>query len=215
MDEGGNHRILEYNTVIRSHTAGIYFHWAPGNAARHNTLYDNGNTQILLEGKNEGVKRLTDNDLSDNVMFATSAAQKTFCLGINYADVHFGRSDNNWFYHRCADQHIRVDWYNPDRREDLTLDGWRALSGYDGNSKDFAYLDRFPDVALDPEKRSRIVYNPSLDVIGVDLGTGKYCDVQGNKVYGKIYLQPFESKVLLRADYETLEPLQAGGLQVR
>jgi parallel beta-helix repeat protein len=214
VDEGGNHRILEYNTVIRSHTAGIYFHWAPGNVARHNTLYDNGSTQILLEGRNEGVRHLTDNDLSDNVMFATSAAQKTFCLGINYADVHFGRSDNNWFYHPCADRHIRVDWYGPDRREDLTLDGWRALSGYDGNSKDFAYLDQFPDLVMDHEKRSRIIHNPSLDVIGVDLGTEKYCDAQGRKIYGKVYLQPFESKVLLRADYETLEPLQAGGLQV-
>ncbi|MFB0552006.1 MAG: hypothetical protein ACETWQ_01725 [Phycisphaerae bacterium] len=36
-----NNRIIEHNTVINSHKAGIFFHWAPGNVVQNNTLYGN------------------------------------------------------------------------------------------------------------------------------------------------------------------------------
>jgi len=205
VDEEGNNRIIENNTVINSHMAGIFFHWAPSNVVENNTLYGNRVAQVWFGGKNEARKILENDDLFDNIMFATDAQQKTFSLGMNYDNVHFGRSDDNYFYNPYNYRHILVSCYKAyeDRwtRDDLTLSGWRTLSGYDGDSKDFSYLNQFDDITIDSPIKSRIIYNPSLDVINIDLESDKYCDVDGNKIYGSVSLQPFESKILIFSDF--------------
>jgi len=209
VDERGNNRVIEYNTVIDSHMAGIFFHWAPSNVVEKNTLYGNRVTQVWFSGKNEASTRLENDDLFDNIMFATDEQQKTFFLAINYDDVRFGQSDNNYFYNPSNSRHVLVSRYDAGQggtvREDLTLDGWRALSGYDENSREFSYLEQFDDITMVPEKTSRIIYNTSLSVDTVDLEPDKYCDVQGNKIYERITLQPFESKILISSDFETLD----------
>jgi parallel beta-helix repeat protein len=209
VDEEGNNRIIEYNTVIGSRSAGIYFHWAPSNVVQKNTLYGNKVAQVHFEGKNEPRKTLADDALLDNILFATDKQQRTLYLAMNYDDVHFGRSDRNCFYNPFDDRHVYVSRY-PSRggtsRKALTLKGWRALSGYDDNSTEFSYLDRFADATIQHPVKSRIVYNASLEVASVDLGADKYCDVQGNKVYGKVSLLPFESKILIAADYDIPAP---------
>ncbi|HUU17258.1 MAG TPA: right-handed parallel beta-helix repeat-containing protein, partial [Sedimentisphaerales bacterium] len=216
IDEEGNNRIIENNTVINSHMAGIYFHWAPSNVVEKNTLYGNKEAQVRFDGKDEAQKILENDDLFENIMFATNAQQKTFFLGINYDNVHFGQSDNNYFYNPYNYRHIFVNHYKAyeDRwtRDDLTLSGWRELSGYDGNSKDFSYLNQFDDITIDSPIKSRIIYNPSLDVISIDLKSEKYCDVHGNKIYGSISLQPFESKILIFSDYEIPDSTLEGHL---
>jgi parallel beta-helix repeat protein len=208
VDERGNNRIIKHNTVINSHMAGIYFHWAPGNVVRNNTLYGNKVAQICLSGRDQPGERLVDEVVLDNIMFATDAQQKTLDIGMNYDDVHFGRSDDNYFYNPHANRHIYVSRYVGDGdgtirvvQEDMTLGGWRAMSGYDANSKEFSYLDQFEDIMIDTRKDSRIVYNPSLQVISIDLGSDKYCDVDGNKIFGSVSLQPFESKILIPCDF--------------
>ncbi|MFB0552005.1 MAG: hypothetical protein ACETWQ_01720 [Phycisphaerae bacterium] len=135
-------------------------------------------------------------------MFATDAQQKTFFLAINYDDVHFGQSDRNYFYNPYRYSHILVSRYSGGTvQDDLTLQRWRTLSGCDANSKEFSYLDQFEDITIDLRKESRIIYNTSLDVISIDLESDKYCDVQGNKIHGKVTLQPFESKILIPCDF--------------
>jgi len=186
--------------------AGIIFHWAPGNVVQNNTLYGNKAAQIWFSDRNQPGEKLVDEVVLDNIMFATDAQQTTFCLAINYDNVHFGWSDNNYFYNPYSYRHILVSCYKPyeDRwtRDELTLSGWRTLSGYDGNSKDFSYLNQFDDITIDSPKKSRIIYNLSLDVISIDLESDQYCDVDGNKIYGSVSLQPFESKILIFSDYE-------------
>jgi len=220
VDERGNNRIIEHNTVINSHMAGIFFHWAPGNVVQNNTLYGNKEAQIWFSGRNQPGEKLVDEVVLDNIMFATDAQQKTFFLAINYDDVHFGQSDRNYFYNPYRYSHICVSRYNGGTvQDDLTLQRWRALSGYDANSKEFSYMDQFEDITMDPQKESRIIYNTSLDVISIDLESDKYCDVHGNKIYGSVSLQPFESKILIFSDYEIPDPPLEGhlnkGLKIR
>jgi parallel beta-helix repeat protein len=203
VDERGNNRIIEHNTVINSHMTGILFHWAPGNVVRNNTLYGNKVTQIWFNGRNQPGEKLVDEVVLDNIMFATDAQQKTFYLGIHYDDVHFGQSDRNYFYNPYRTSHIFLSRYSGGTvQDDMSLQRWRALSGYDANSKEFSYLDQFDDITIDSPIKSRIIYNTSLDVINIDLESEKYCDVDGNKMYGSVSLQPFESKILIFADYE-------------
>ena len=183
--------------------AGILFHWAPGNVVRNNTLYGNKVTQIWFNGRNQPGEKLVDEVVLDNIMFATDAQQKTFYLGIHYDDVHFGHSDRNYFYNPYRTSHIFLSRYSGGTvQDDMSLQRWRALSGYDANSKEFSYLDQFDDITIDSPIKSRIIYNTSLDVINIDLESEKYCDVDGNKMYGSVSLQPFESKILIFADYE-------------
>ncbi|UCD20233.1 MAG: right-handed parallel beta-helix repeat-containing protein, partial [candidate division WOR-3 bacterium] len=203
VDEEGNNRIIEHNTVINSHMTGILFHWAPSNVVRKNTLYGNRKCQIYLSGKNAARKILENDELYQNIMFATEAEQKTLLIAINYNNVRFGQSNNNYFYNLYDPKHVFVSRYVGRRilRENLALSQWHALSGYDGDSKEFSYLDQFDDITIDRQKKSRIIYNTSLGVVSIDLELEKYCDVQGNKISDTVTLQPFESKILIRADY--------------
>ncbi len=201
MDEEANNRVVEDNTVIRSSHMGMGLHIAPGNLMRRNTLYGNGKGQVGFQGRNEEHKAILDEVLLDNILFATDAQQRTLYFQVEYNSVHFGQSDRNYFYHPYADTHIFVSRYlTPDTFEHhdyLTLSGWQAMSGYDRNSKEFSYLNQLPHVTLVRPVKSRIVYNATLNATTVDLQDKEYCDVQGDKVSGKVTLQPFESKILI------------------
>jgi hypothetical protein len=123
---------------------------------------------------------------------------------MNYGNVHFGQSDRNFFCQPFADTHIYMMRYPATggvTEETVTLAGWRALSGYDSHSVEFSYLRQRTDMTIPEPVRSRIIYNPSLGSVDIDLGADKYCDVQGNKVYGKASLAPFASKILVAADF--------------
>ena len=223
VDEEGNNYIIEHNTVIGSRLAGIYFHWAPGNLVRRNTLYGNGVAQLRLSGKNAERKTLIEDVFLDNILFATNAEQKTVYLSMNYNDVHFGQSDRNWFYNPHVDSHFHLLRYltptSGEHHDFLTLSGWQALSGYDGKSREFSYLTQMSQVTLARPVQSRIVFNASLQVTNIDLGTNLYCDVQGNGIRGKLTLQPFESRILISAvaaivSCQATNPAPANGGQV-
>ncbi len=203
VDEEGNNRIIEHNTIINSRSHGIYFHWAPGNVVQHNTLYGNGEYQVKFNGNDSDRQRLIDDVLLDNILFSTAPQQYTLWVGMNYDDVRFGQSDRNYFYNPYADTHIHVirylTPYSGEHHDFLTLSGWQALSGYDRNSKEFSSLNQLPQVTVASPVKSRIVYNASLDVNTVDLGPDLYCDVQGNGIRGELVLRPFESKILIAA----------------
>jgi parallel beta-helix repeat protein len=211
VDEEGNNRIIEDNTVIGSSAAGIFFHWAFSNLVQRNTLYRNGVAQVWLSGKNTPRTALVDDVFLDNILFATDGQQRTLYLGINYDNVHFGRSDRNYFYNPYNENHILVSRYSSSQArtisDNLTLRAWYLLSRYDGASWEFSYLEQLPGISLAEPRTSRIVYNPTLGVATVDLAGKEYCDVQGNRVSGKVTLQPFESKILIAADFETPSPV--------
>lgn len=220
VDGGGNNRIIEQNTVIGSQMAGIFLHGAPGNLVQNNTLYGNKVTQVYLVGRTDERMRLVDDVVLNNIMFATDAQQRTLYLTTYYDDIHFGWSDRNYFYNPYANAHIYLDRYSASQGgqicRTLSLDEWRALSGYDGNSREFSYLSQLPQVTLRSPTKSEIVYNASLDIISVDLEPDLYCDVQGNGIRGELILQPFESKVLISAvaavvSYQATNPVPADG----
>jgi parallel beta-helix repeat protein len=210
VDEEGNHRLIEDNTVIGSRFAGIFFHWAPSNSVQRNTLYGNRAAQVWLSGKNAPRTTLVDDVFLDNILFATDAQQRTLYLGINYDDVHFGRSDRNYFYNPYNENHILVSRYSSSQArtisDNLTLRAWYLLSHYDGASREFSYLEQLSGISLAEPRTSRIVYNPTLDAATVDLAGQEYCDVQGNEISGSVVLQPFESRILIALDEPTPEP---------
>jgi parallel beta-helix repeat protein len=210
VDEEGNNRIIEDNTVIGSSAAGIFFHWAFSNLVQRNTLYGNGVAQVWLSGKNAPRTTLVDDVFLDNILFATDAQQRTLYLGINYDNVHFGRSDRNYFYNPYNENHILVSRYSSSQArtisDNLTLRAWYLLSRYDGASREFSYLEQLPGISLAEPRTSRIVYNPTLDMATVDLAGKEYCDVQGNKISGSVVLQPFESRILIALGEPAPEP---------
>lgn len=209
VDEEGNNRIIEHNTVINTRYAGIFFHGAPGNLVRKNTCYGNKEMQVLLVGRahfggrTRDRMKLVDDIVQDNILFATDAQQRTLRLTMHYDDIHFGQSDRNYFYNPYANAHIYVERYdaagNSYVRTTVPLDQWRAMSGYDRDSKEFSSLRRLPQVTLASPVKSRIVYSASIEISTIDLGPDLYCDLQGNGISGTLVLQPFESKILIAA----------------
>ncbi len=203
VDEEGNNRMIEHNTAINCSMSGILLHWAPANVVQNNTLYGNRVCQVAFSGRNETRKTLVDEVLLDNILFATSAEQKTLRLSMNYDNVRFGQSDRNYLYNPYSSLHIFVRRHIQDigeTDEDLTLDGWRILSGYDANSREFSCLEQLNTVGLANPRESRIVYNPTLEAATIDLDGQRYCDVQGNPVSEAVILEPFASKVLIALD---------------
>ncbi|MGE5293217.1 MAG: right-handed parallel beta-helix repeat-containing protein [Solirubrobacterales bacterium] len=207
VDEEGNHRLIEHNTVINSYYAGLFFHGAPDNVVRQNTFFGNREMQVLLVGRayfggrTRDRMKLVDDIMQDNILFATEARQRTLRLTMHYDEIHFGQSDQNYFYNPYANSHIYVERYDDSQaqwnRTLLSLEQWRALSGYDGSTKEFSYLRQLPQVTLASPTNARIVYNASPDVNTIDLEPDMYCDVRGDGVPGKLTLPPFESKVLI------------------
>ncbi len=208
VDEEGNNRLIENNTAINCSMSGICFHLVPSSVVRKNTLYGNKVGQVAFSGRNETRKMLIDDTLVDNILFATGVGQKTLYLTMNYDDVRFGQSDRNYFYHPHDYLHIFLSRFPASGgvlQENLSLPDWRALSGYDGQSKDFSFLESLGGITLASLRTSRIVYNPTLDVKTIDLGGDKYCDVQGQPISGAVTLQPFESKILISLGEPTAE----------
>jgi parallel beta-helix repeat protein len=203
VDGGGNNRVIEHNTVVGSYYAGIFFHGGSANLVQKNTLYGNHEFQMLLVGRTDVHMQLANNVLQDNILFATDARQQTLHLTTYYDDIHFGQSDRNYLYNPYADAHIYAEHYAPSQGgwigSSLSLEQWRALSGYEGDSKEFSYLSQLPQVTLASPTQSRIVFNASPAATTVVLEPNLYCDVQGNGVPGELTLQPFESKVLIAA----------------
>ncbi len=210
LDAEPNNRVIEHNTVLNCSTHGIFFHWAPSNVVQKNTLYGNRESQVFFNGDNNDRRRLVNDVLLDNILFATTAQQHTLYVGMNYDGLRFGQSDRNYFYHPYTSQPIFVNWYDPSTgirtTKNVSLDEWRALSGYDGHSKDFSYLEYREGITLAEPRRSRIIYNATLEVKTVDLGGEKYCDVDGRPVSGVVMLPPFESKILISLGDPTAEP---------
>jgi hypothetical protein len=77
--------------------------------------------------------------------------------------------------------HIFVSRYSNDEgrtiSDDLTLYEWNLLSWYDGASREFSYLEQLPGLILAEPRTSRILFNPTLDVMTVDLKTRR-CDAE-------------------------------------
>ncbi len=209
LDAEANNRVIEHNTALNCSTYGIFLHWAPSNVVQNNTLYGNREGQVFFNGHNADRTRLVNDVLLDNILFATASQQYTLYVGMNYDGIRFGQSDRNYFYNPYKDGHIFVSWLDPSTNirttQDLTLYGWCQLSRYDANSKDFFHLEQRPDLALASPRASRIIYNTTLSPLTVDLAGKQYCDVEGNKVSGKVTLPPFESKILIALAEPTSE----------
>ena len=193
VDEQGNNRIFEYNTVLHCGTAGMFFHWTQDNRLAHNTLYGNARCQILLAGRDDPRFTLRDNVTQGNLLIATTPDQKTLQVNLDTNDVDFGDSDQNRFYHPQSQRHITVCQYlGGDPCTAYSLAEWREVSGQDAHSIDLSPSnDQGAGSAL-----SVIFANPSMGTMDVDLAGEEYWDVEGNLVKGKVSLGPFESIVL-------------------
>ena len=96
VDEEGNNRTIEDNTVIRSGLGGDLLSLGPTNLVQRNTLYGNGSGPVFV--RQERQQTLVEDVFLDNILFATDAQQRTLYSGMNYDNVHFGQSDRNYFY---------------------------------------------------------------------------------------------------------------------
>jgi len=193
VDEQGNNRIFEYNTVLHCGTAGMFFHWAQDNRLSHNTLYGNAKCQILFVGRQDPRFTLRDNVTQGNLLIATTPDQKTLQVNLDTNDVRFGECDQNRFYNPQNQRHIRVC---QDRGGDpcvsYSLAEWREVSGQDAHSIDLSPSEgQGGGLAL-----SVIFANPSMGTLEVDLADQDYLDVEDKLVKGKVSLGSFESIVL-------------------
>jgi len=193
LDEQGSNRVFERNTALHCRTAGMFFHWTQDNRLAQNTLYGNGEVQILFAGRDDPRYALRNNLTEGNLLIATSPSQKTLHVHLDEGDVTFGSSDRNRFFHPQGPRHILV-CQDPNGRPctAYSLAQWRAVSGQDGESK-----DRSPSGEEGASPVQSVLFaNPSDEPTVVHLEDRDYVDIEGMSVAGQVSLGPFESIVL-------------------
>jgi parallel beta-helix repeat protein len=189
LDEQGNNRIFEENTITRCATAGVFVHWAQDNRLANNTLYGNGRYQILLSGKSDPRFLLKGNVVTGNALIATAAGQRTLQVNLDYNDIDFGECDGNRFDHPQSLQHMAVCRDQGGTQcTSLSLVQWREVTGRDAHSVD---LSR-PGSALPV-----LLTNPSMAPASITLPGQEYVDLEGHTVKDQVVLDPYESLVLL------------------
>lgn len=193
LDEEGNHRAFEHNTVIAGGDSGIFFHWTRDNTVTGNTLFGNAKHQIIFSGHADPRNVLQSNDMQSNLLIATDTAQMTFQLNVDYHNIDFGESDGNYFYHPNNTKHVIVC---RDLGGDLctrySLEEWQRLSGKDPNSVDLSLAGPAGADTGIPV----IFINPSMEPLVMDLGTSTFLDVYGQLIKTSVTLAQFESVVL-------------------
>lgn len=194
LDEEGNHRAFEYNTVVAGGDSGIFFHWTRDNRVIGNTLYGNARRQILFHGESESRFALRNNEMLGNLLIATEPNQVTFLLDVEDGNVNFGASDNNYFYSPGDARHI-VLTKDPGDEEWIrySLEEWQALSGHDIHSVDLWSSSGTPIVSGMPV----VFVNPTTEPQVVDLQGTVFLDIFNQPVRKCVTIEPFGSVVLL------------------
>jgi len=194
LDERGNNRVFERNTVINCGASGVVFHWVQDSSLIDNVVYGNRLCQILFSGGSNSLTFLRDNDAEGNLLVATAASQSTFRLELGYYDVDIGVSDRNSFYHPQSDRHLAICQYGSTGLvcAPYSLHDWRNLTGQERASTDLS-----PAVEPTLNLRDPVIFiNPSTDVLIIELDSRTYFDFKGNIAQGTVSLDPFESIVL-------------------
>jgi len=194
LDERGNNRIFERNTVVNCGASGMFFHWTQNNSLINNVLYGNGLCQLLLSGGGNSLTFLRDNYAEGNLLVATATDQNTFRLVLESLDVGFGVSDENVFFHPESDKHLAICRYGAVGPvcTPYSLHDWRDVTGQEQESTDLSATLKLPSNLGNPV----IFINPSMDSRTVDLDGSKYLDTDRQPVEGVLSIDPFESVVL-------------------
>ncbi|MDP4283530.1 MAG: right-handed parallel beta-helix repeat-containing protein [Bacteroidota bacterium] len=189
LDDKSNGIEVSGNTVGNCNT-GIYLHNNHEISVHNNTIYNSSNTGLLIDTYDASVT-LANIDIRNNIFFERNTTPNNraahFYL-LNGTMPSTFTLDNN-YYARPIDDNLTIEThfggYN-----DITLAGWRSLSGRDVNSK------KSPKTITDVNDL-RFEYNATSSSKTVALDAN-YIDVTGKSYPGSITLAPFTSSVLIR-----------------
>ncbi|MEO7317315.1 MAG: right-handed parallel beta-helix repeat-containing protein, partial [Ginsengibacter sp.] len=183
---------ISNNTVANVVTSGIKLHGATDIIIQGNTTYNNGGSSWargglqFLAGNDWRIKNIT---VKSNIFFAKTPEQVSF---FNYPPRDyvndtktFGSSDNN-YYAKPIDNNSAMEVFPAT----YNLQGWKSLSGMDGNSE--GAPKSVPSV---DDLRFEYNASPNAKTISLD---GNYIDVRYNSFNGSITLEPYRSAVLMR-----------------
>jgi hypothetical protein len=200
--------VVQNNTIVRSGCNGIYLPNNFSDTIRNNVLFDNAVAQIDLDGQTTNgdiqpprTANLPQNNvITGNVCFAANRSQKAFQFR---PEFNYGTFDGNYLCDPYTDS--VASGYGTGNHYytvyDYTLSQWRSL---------YPWADK--TAKTDPCKRPRglaesnpygkgvIFINESSAAKIFSATPGQYKDLDGNPVTAPFTVQPFESKVLVRAD---------------
>ncbi len=182
------------NTVVNSTAAGVLMQNSRGSvtgSVLHNN--DRGNLasgQVVIAGAPAEVSMM------DNVLYGISPDQLTLRTQniSNLID-----SNRNAFFNPYRDRNIVVStgW------DQYSLEEWRTASGMDPDSWKHWFTLETGDDPL-----SVVFYNPTNQLVPVDLGIQIYLDLEQTTVSGTLWLGPYASEILILTD-ETLPEVPA------
>jgi parallel beta-helix repeat protein len=190
--------LVEDNTCAGCGADGIFLTNNYNCILRGNVCYDNDRYQLLLSGREAEQQALPEQGhlIVDNILYAARAPEKAL-----YFDprIDYGTLRGN--YYHCAGTDAAIDvqvGWPGEGAKSITLAQWQ---------KDYAWADKEPrtgpgGVSGQGPDRSKLFYNATADRVSVPLD-GAYVDLGGSPVAGPIELDPYSSRILIRADTET------------
>ena len=199
LDDFASGAVVSHNTTANNSFGGIFLHNANNIKVIDNTLYNNVKTGFGITVNKAGLTKRGGILCEGNIFFQKNSDKQSnarnFCFTIStmYNDLDsLGSFDHN-YYARPMDDNLVFDIDASaagGKHDRYTLADWKALSGYEKNSK------KSP-VTIVQTGDVRFEYNPTAKPVAITLNQ-EYTDVTGRSYQGKISLAPFSSLILMK-----------------
>ena len=195
VDHYSDDIVVDNNTVLNCTVAGILIQ--NSRAEVTNSVMHNNANATMTTGQFVLAGNAAEVSFTNNIMYSLSDNQRT--MAVRDAS-NFTVSDDNYFFNPYRDRSIMVQQTG---YQTYTLDEWQSYSGLDMNSHEHWF-----NLGAGEDPRSIVYYNPYGNTLAINPGLTIYEDLDRNTVSGWIYLEPFESIILVDTGQE-LEPVPA------
>lgn len=203
--------LIEHNTAAYCGAFGLFL---PNNfdcVVRNNVFYGNGRAQMEIEGMESNsstgrTQNLPQNHIIEgNVLCSDNESQRTLLFRPEY---DYGTLSSNYYCNPFTESVIG-EWDNWNIL-DRTIAQWQGSFSWADNSAKTDVIRRPSGLAGDNHYGlPRLIINDSPEFRNIDIGAGRYLDLDGNEVASSVGLDPFTSMVLIVADSTTL-PVRPG-----
>ena len=190
IDEKSETCDIYNNTVANVNDFGIKYLNSRTGTIKNNTIYNNG-TQFQFSYIYSYGFNVTGMDIEDNVFISKSASQRVMIYKNDTSPLNqWGVADNNYYARPIDDNHTINASTTTSLGTDITLEGWKNLTGQDVNS-------HTSPQTITSENDLQFEYNATKSAKTVSLSQ-PMIDVKGIKYATSVTLEPYTSIVLMK-----------------
>lgn len=192
FDFNVNNCIVQENTFYDRTQKGIFLNSGTNNNSIIGNVVHGGTPCIDFNGSPAQPTAMTGMQVKYNSFFAKDPSAYIVRMVDNTSGYNHGMIDSNYYFQPYnAGRYTFAPALTP---KNYSFADWQTLSGLDLNTK-----SSFVSWTL-PTSDDTLVMNQTDNAATINLGTTLFWDLDSNEVCGSITLQPYTSKILIKAN---------------